>query len=200
MSWYEFIDWFQVVFDGLLNSKICMPALGLIIIAAIYLVYRNRKRTKFIGVSEVSAFSITVKLNMKNIDIAYMMFVQLKTRKIGVLFDEEYDVLTEVYDSWYSAFQAIRELLMSVKPTPNNKELIDVGTKLLNDGMRPHLTRWQAKFRKWYEIESAKNENSNLTPQEIQKKYPEYTILVSDLKKSQNEILGFLEKLREIFT
>ena len=200
MSWYEFINWFQHTFDGFLNSNLCVPVLGLAIIVGIWIIYRNRKRTKFIGISDINAFSVTVKVNMKNIDIAYMMFVQLRTRKIGVKFDEEYDVISEVYDSWYSAFQAIRELLMSVRPTPNNKELIDVGNKVLNVGMRPHLTKWQAKFRKWYTLELEKEENNKVTPQELQKKYPEYDQLITDLKSSQDQILELIDKLEEIFT
>jgi hypothetical protein len=162
--------------------------------------YRNRRRTKFIGISDINAFSVTIKVNMKNIDIAYMMFVQLRTRKIGVKFDDEYDVISEVYDSWYSAFQSIRELLMGIRPTPNNKELIDVGNKVLNIGMRPHLTKWQAKFRKWYTLELEKEENNKLTPQELQRKYPEYDQLISDLKSSQDQILELIDKLEAIFT
>ena len=200
MSWYEFIDGFQHNFEGFLNSKLCVPVLGIIIFVGIWIIYRNRKQTKFIGISDINAFSVTIKVNMKNIDIAYMMFVQLRTRKIGVKFDEEYDVIPEVYDSWYSAFQAIRDLLMSVRPTPNNKELIDVGNKVLNVGMRPHLTKWQAKFRKWYALELEKEENNKLTPQELQRKYPEYDQLVADLKSSQDQILELINKLEIIFT
>ena len=128
------------------------------------------------------------------------MFVQLRTRKIGVKFDDEYDVISEVYDSWYSAFQSIRELLMGIRPTPNNTELIDVGNKVLNIGMRPHLTKWQAKFRKWYTLELEKEENNKLTPQELQRKYPEYDQLISDLKSSQDQILELIDKLEAIFT
>jgi hypothetical protein len=200
MSWYEFIECFKNTFNWILNSKLFMPVLAGIIIAVICFIYRNRKRTKFIGISDINVFSVTIKVNMKNLDIAYMMFVQLKTRKIGVEFDEEYDVISEVYDSWYSAFQSIRELLMNIKPTPKNKELIHVGNKVLNIGMRPLLTKWQAKFRKWYTLESEKEENNKLTPQEIQKKYPEYHQLICDLKRSQKQILELVDELEKIFT
>lgn len=200
MSWYEFIEWFQHTFDGFLNSKLCIPSLVVLIILGLYVLYKNREKTKFVGISDINAFSVTIKMNMKNIDIAYMMFIQLKTRKIGVEFDEDNDVISEVYDSWYSAFQSIRELLMGIRPTPNNKELIDVGNKILNDGMRPHLTRWQSKFRKWYTYELKKDENVDFTPQEIQKKYTEYNELVSDLKNSQKQILELIKQLEKIFT
>lgn len=200
MSWYEFIEWFQCRFDEFLNSKICIPSLVILIILFSLILFYNRKGTRFIGVSDINVFSVTIKINKKNIDIAYMIFVQLITRKIGVEFDEDYDVVSEVYDSWYSAFKAIRELLMKIRPTPNNKDLIDVGNKVLNVGMRPHLTRWQAKFRKWYTYELRKEENAELTPQEIQKKYPKYDDLIYDLKNSQEQVLELIEKLEEIFT
>lgn len=200
MSWYEFIEWLQNTLDRFLGSQFCIPVIVVFIIVIIRVLYRNRKCTKFIGIDDISAFNVTIKLNIKNIDIAYMIFVQLRTRKIGVKFDQNYDVVSEVYDSWYSAFQAIRELLMSIRPTPNNKELIDIGTKVLNVGMRPHLTKWQAGFRKWYAFQLEKEENSELTPQEIQKKYPKYDQLVADLVGSQNQILELIERLEEIFT
>ena len=70
----------------------------------------------------------------------------------------------------------------------------------MNIGMRPHLTKWQAKFRKWYTLELEKEENNKLTPQELQRKYPEYDQLISDLKSSQDQILELIDKLEAIFT
>lgn len=58
--------------------------------------------------------SITLKLNKKDQEIAYKLWVELSTRKIGLPYDEEYDVITEVYDSWYSFFKIAR-LLFTAK-------------------------------------------------------------------------------------
>ena len=60
--------------------------------------------------------------------------------------------------------------------------------KILNEGLRPHLTRHQAKFRKWYDEALKDESNKGLSPQDIQRKYEKYEELVSDFK-SVNEIL-----------
>lgn len=55
-------------------------------------------------------------------------------------------------------------------------ELVDLTQKVLNNGLRPHLTKWQAKYRKWY----FENSNKEGSPQDIQKAFPEYEELLSD--------------------
>ena len=67
--------------------------------------------------------------------------------------------------------------------------------KILNEELRGHLTKWQARFRKWYK------ENENIIgedPQEIQKKYPQYKELVKDLKRVNNNMIIFTEELDKI--
>ena len=74
------------------------------------------------------------------------------------MFEEDQDVITEVYDSWYEAFKIIRKQLEEIpeERIGDAKELIDIVLKVLNDGLRPHLTKWQAKYRAWYKKEKAK--------------------------------------------
>ena len=107
-------------------------------------------------------------------------------------------MITEVYDSWYEAFKIIRKQLEEIpeERIGDAKELIDIVLKVLNDGLRPHLTKWQAKYRAWYKKEKEKNQN--MTPQEIQKMYPEYQELVSDLKKTNEIMINFSKELRKI--
>ena len=52
--------------------------------------------------------SLTIKYDRHIKEIAYKIWIELTTRKIGIEFDEEYDVISEVYDSWYEAFKVIR--------------------------------------------------------------------------------------------
>lgn len=181
-----------------LNSKIFLPSIIILGFTISFIVYMHIKKTKHFVISDINVYSVTIKLNMKSIDIAYMMYIQLRTRKIGIEFEDN-DVIVEIYDSWYSAFKAIRELLLSIKPIPKNLDLIEVGMKILNQGMRPHLTKWQAKFKKWYELELLKDENKKLSPQEIQMKYPKYDELIKDIITSQGEILKFLDELEKIY-
>lgn len=198
MSFYDCQSLLDSLFTAFLNSKGFLLTVVIILVVLTLIIYINRRRIKYMNICDIQAFSITIKLDKRNIDIAYMMYIQLRTRKIGLPFEDN-DVIKEVYDSWYSAFQSIRELLMNVRPVPTNKKLIDVGMMILNIGMRPHLTKWQAKFRKWYDVEVQKEQNKALTPQEIQKKYPLYEELVKDIRISQTEVLKFLEELEKIF-
>ena len=129
-------------------------------------------------------------------EIAYQLWVEMITRKIAIPLEED-DVIIEVYDSWYAAFSAIRELLKTVpgKRLEDASDLIDITTNVLNEGLRPHLTKWQARYRAWYDIESNKSEES---PQDIQKRYPEYEQLLSDMMETNQHMRNFANKMHEI--
>ena len=112
----------------------------------------------------------------------------MSARKIILPFDEENDVIVEVYDSWYSFFGIARGLLKDIPVEKQNssKQLISVTNRVLNKCLRPHLTKWQARFRKWYSLQL--DSNSDLTPQEIQYTYPHYNELVKELKAINKNI------------
>lgn len=141
--------------------------------------------------------SVKLSYSKKDQEIAYKIWVELCTRKIGLPFDKENDVIREVYDSWYKFFGITRELL---KEIPANRimyseELIELTEEVLNEGLRPHLTRWQAKYRKWYDDQVKK---STGTPQEIQKAYPEYTALVEDLLEANERMIEYKKLMKRI--
>lgn len=161
----------------------------------------NYANQKSVTVDEVNLgignSSIKLSYNKKEQEIAYKIWVELSTRKIGLRFDKENDVIEEVYDSWYKFFETTRELL---KDIPANRisssgNLIELTEKVLNIGIRPHLTRWQAKYRKWYGEEL---ENSSGTPQDIQKEYPEYMILIEDLVETNEKIIEYKKLMKRI--
>ena len=129
-------------------------------------------------------------------EIAYQLWVELTTRKIAIPLEED-DVIVEVYDSWYAAFSATRDLLKTIpgKCLDDASDLLDVTTKVLNEGLRPHLTKWQAKYRTWYYREA---KDSTVAPQIIQKQFPEYDELLSDMKKTNQNIINFANKMHEI--
>ena len=64
--------------------------------------------------------------------------------------------------------------------------------------MRPHLTKYQAKFRRWYANACEEKENSLLSPQEIQSKYPDFEELTEDLQKTINLIKVYKNTLKTI--
>lgn len=134
--------------------------------------------------------SVKLVYSQKDQEIAYKIWVELSTRKIGLDFDAENDVIKEVYDSWYKFFGTTRELLkeIPVNRLSYSEDLIELTEKVLNVGLRPHLTKWQAKFRKWYEAEL---ENNNGSPQEIQREYPEYDTLIEDLQETNEQMVEY---------
>lgn len=143
--------------------------------------------------------SISLVPNYDDMQIAYKLWVELSTRKIGLGVDLENDVIKEVYDSWYETFKLMRELIKNIpvnkiRKNDSTKELVKISIEVLNVVIRPHLTKWQAKFRKWYNAEVRKEENKDLSPQEIQRKFPEY----KDLSKEMLEVNQKLKNYREI--
>ena len=142
--------------------------------------------------------SVTVKYDSRIKEIAYKIWIELTTRKIGIEFDVEHDVIIEIYDSWYESFRIIRALLEEIPANriDDAQGLIDITTKVLNQGLRPHLTRWQARFRAWYQQRSSKEREKS--PQELQKEFPDYQLLVKDLSAA-NKILGnYANELKRI--
>lgn len=144
--------------------------------------------------------SLTIRIDRRERELAYALWVELGTRKAALPFDEEYDVISEVYNSWYKFFGIARELMREIPPQPSKGDdtLVFLTEKILNNGMRPHLTRWQAAFRRWYEQALADDANKGKSPQEIQREFPEYDELVADLKRTNEVLQGYRDTLGEI--
>jgi hypothetical protein len=146
---------------------------------------------------------VTLRPNDETARIAYQAWVELSTRKVGLAFNENDDVIAEVYSSWYEAFGRLRDLAKSIparqiQSSADTRKLVEIMIRVLNDGLRPHLTTWQARFRRWYASESGRPENGATSPQEIQKRFPQYRALVDDLTSVQGEIVEYREFLWKI--
>ena len=80
----------------------------------------NYSRKQSINIDEIELgignSHITMKYDAKDKEIAYKLWIELNTRKIGLQYDEEDDVLVEVYDSWYKFFEIAREPTGSAVP------------------------------------------------------------------------------------
>ena len=137
----------------------------------------------------------------EDIQIAHRIWTELVTRKAALPFDANNDVIIEVYDSWYVLFVKVRELISEipanlVRKEKSTKEIINIATKTLNDGLRPHLTKWQASFRNWYKINSDKLDRK--TPQELQQEYPKYDELVAEIGDINNQLMEYASELKKI--
>lgn len=193
------LKWYMV------NLKINWLAILLImVLITIILSCINSKYFLFLGKSisvdkiklGIGSNTITLKFDNKEQEVAFKLWVELCTRKIGLEFEKEYDVIQEVYNSWYEFFGVARSLMKEIPPREKGETLTSITEQVLNIGLRPHLTKWQAKYRKWYEDNNKKYDN--LTPQEIQRNYPYYDELIEDLIKTNNKMLYYKDRLHEI--
>lgn len=144
---------------------------------------------------------VKIAPDYKDRQLAHQMWVEFTTRKAGLTFEEQHDVIEEVYNSWYELFRITRNHIKDIQAhrishNTSTRELVRVSIAILNDGMRPHLTKWQARFRAWYggQAEARKTQS----PQDVQREFPQYGELVSDLKKVNTWLVEYTEMLRKI--
>lgn len=135
----------------------------------------------------------------RNIEIAHRVFIEIMTRKAGQPFDHENDVIVEIYNSWYEMFSLIRNEIKDIpgnliKGNETTKNLVSLLMDVLNKGLRPHLTSYQAKYRKWW----LSHEKEEISPQELQKKYPEYEEQVSSIREVNMMLVKYCEQLKKI--
>lgn len=185
-----------------IDLTVAILIITLIVLSLVLARVYKKCTLKTIRISEavigIGSASVTIKYDGRIKEIAYRIWIELTTRKIGIQFDENYDVISEVYDSWYESFKIIRRHLEEIPASRIDaaKGLIELTTKVLNNGMRPHLTMWQAKYRRWYE--NALEKDKDLSPQELQKKFPEYKSLVNDLKRTNEIMLNYANQLKRL--
>lgn len=135
--------------------------------------------------------------------VAHQAWVEIKSRKVGLPYEEGLDVIVEVYNSWYQLFSVLRDLAKSIpadrlQDSEDTRNLVALLMRALNEGLRPHLTKWQAKFRRWYDAALANEDNKSKSPQDIQRLYPQYGELVADLRKVNEEFVRFADSLEKI--
>ena len=141
--------------------------------------------------------------NYYDLQVAYQLWAELATRKIGLPIDVDNDLIVDIYGSWYHFFCDTRELIKTipVRHTQSKKgtrNLIETVLTILNDEMRPHLTRWQAHYLQWWKVTYIGNVVLEQSPQEVQRQFPEYSELLSDLLQINKKLVAYKEKLHEI--
>ena len=166
--------------------------LTLFLFLVVYLFVRHKKY-RFISVTVNLPFklgNITYEPSEEDRIVAWKLYAQLKTRKAALIFDENNDVIDDIYDSLYELFPISRDLLMNLPicEIERRPSIADLVLRVQNDGVRPHLTKWQCDFRRWWNSALENPRNKNKRPQDIQKKYPRYEELIKELKEMNVEL------------
>jgi hypothetical protein len=143
----------------------------------------------------VGSGKFKLKPNYTDRQVAYQVWVELSTRKIGLPIDLDHDVVAEIYDSWHSFFGVTRELIKSIPVNrvsdQSTRKIISLSIEVLNEGLRPHLTRWQARFRSWYDDKLKTAGAVYEEPQELQMKFKEFDALKTDLLAVNTKLIAY---------
>lgn len=172
--------------------------LVLLVVLAWWRLRRRRFKLVKLDVSLGGIGTAEIRPTIEDVAIAHKIWTELVTRKAALPIDPEHDVIVEVYDSWYALFGRVRELVSQLPPDlvrddPATKELIRIATESLNLGLRPHLTRWQARFRNWYAQQA--DALRVKTPQEVQREYPDYDALMADMRAVNQNLIQYASEL-----
>jgi hypothetical protein len=203
-------DLFSVVLSDDWSINVNLSPIPLLILAAIFVVifllakaYRKHELNDWqLDGAEMGLGDLKLSFKPNNTDrqIAYSIWVELSTRKIGLPIYVEDDVISEVYDSWYAFFGVTREMIKDIPVSKvrgnSTSQIIDLSVEVLNEGLRPHLTKWQARFRHWYERQM--DNKSDASPQEVQKDFPAYDELIADLLEVNKRLMIYRLKMNEL--
>lgn len=202
-------DYFRLALDESFGVTLHVSALAVLallmfalIIAAIRYFWMKYRFPDFeIDEAEFGFGEQKLRFKPNDLDrtVAYKIWVELSTRKIGLPIDPDHDVIDEIYNSWYNFFAVTRELIKDVPVRKvrqgSTQKIINLSIDVLNTGLRPHLTRWQARFRRWYGWQLEQDKEATLHPQDIQKKFPEYDELVSDMMEINKRLMAYRDKM-----
>lgn len=201
------MDIIKVFFDENYNLVIQISLWVIAIIIILCLIYffylKNKLRYHLVKV-DIKLGNVGVaefRPNKHDLQIAHKIWTELVTRKAAIPIDKDNDVIEDIYDSWYAMFQKVREFISDIpadliRNNQSTKEIVRIATQTLNEGLRPHLTKWQARFRTW--SEAKKEKLMEMTPQDFQKEYPEFKDLIEDLMRVNQQLIQYSQELKKI--
>lgn len=145
--------------------------------------------------------TVELKPSVEDLQIAHRIWTELVTRKAAIPIDPDDDVINEVYDSWYALFGRIRSFVADIPATQlrgnaSTRELVRIAVAALNDGLRPHLTRWQARYRNWYSQQ--REILKTAAPQDVQRRFPDYQALIADMQCVNRQLIQYARQLEKV--
>ena len=205
MNWKDILV-VRITESNTLSIEVGPVVVLLLVICLIVWVFNMRRRFSLWSIveAEVSLGNIgkvRIRPSYEDIQVAHKAWVELVTRKAALPFEEKDDIISEIYNSWYALFQEIRSLIKTIpakkiRGSEDTRKLVRLLVDALNDGLRPHLTRWQARFRYWYD--DALENSSGKSPQEIQRDFPQYRELVDDLIIVNKQLVDYATFIKQI--
>jgi hypothetical protein len=143
---------------------------------------------------------VTLRPSYADLQVAYQIWVELSTRKIGLPIEVDDDVINQIYDSWYAFFGVTRDLIKAIPvervADKSTRTIVDLSIAVLNEGLRPHLTRWQARYRAWLEQQLKQPAAAGMALQDLQKTFPKHDELMADMLAVNAKLIAYREAMR----
>jgi hypothetical protein len=176
---------------------------ALILIAIFLRCGLRRYKVVKLDISLGNIGKVELKPNTEDLQIAHRIWTELVTRKAAIPLDPDHDVIVEVYDSWYALFTKVRELIGNlpadlVRRETSTREIVRISTATLNDGLRPHLTKWQARFRTWYDAN--RDQLKQKSPQQLQRDFPGFGDLIADMLRINSQLIAYANELKKLLS
>ena len=140
--------------------------------------FQNGKTEKIIFENQ----TFKIWRNKKLIDSARIGYVEISNRKICFKFEEKYDSISEIYNSFYDCFKILRDVLKQLnKDEENEGKLYLKIENFLNLTLRKQLTIHQKPYREWLEKQKKEKDYQNEIIE--QKKYSNYNQIIQGINK-----------------
>jgi hypothetical protein len=155
---------------------------------------------------EFGSLNVSLKRTHEVVRVAHEAWAEIITRKAALPFDEDNDLVVDIYSSWYELFKELRALIRTIPAeqmlgksarAQSARDLVRVLEAVLNAGLRPHLTLFQSRFRPWYEHKT-KVYSEDADGQSIQSQYPDYDVLLADMRQVNRLMVKFSQDLKRI--
>ena len=78
------------------------------------------------------------------------------------------------------------------------KELVLISVHILNKELRPHLTRWQARYRRWWDSVVDDAAHKDVPPQQLQQMYPHHEELIAEMKAVNAKLVIYANHLKKM--
>ncbi len=84
-----------------------------------------------------------------------------------------------------------------VRSSETTKELVLISVHILNMELRPHLTRWQARYRRWWNSVVNDPVHKDVPPQQLQRTYPQHAELIAEIKAVNDKLVIYVNHLKK---
>ncbi|NRQ32363.1 hypothetical protein HII36_11005 [Nonomuraea sp. NN258] len=147
-------------------------------------IYQRSARLTEVKVSLPQVSQLTFMVNNESRNVAWKLFVEAMTRVSTQPLDDEEGLTREALSSLYGLFATVRDTLKSSRPSvpaPGGQTVEHLAIKMLNQELRPFLSKWHPRLRAF---EQAR-------PDAPESEWPENAACRAELREVQQRLHGY---------